>query len=602
MNSQRRLSLEQSLYIVALLIGVFLRFYNLGATPLSDLEAVWANQSLSETLSDPSHQLGPQPGYILLTHLVFSVIGATDFSARLWSALAGSIMILAPYLVLRRVSLTEKLRLGLLILSFGLAIDPGLTTISRQAGSPIFAISFTTLTLAAWIGRQSILTGIFGGFVLLSGPFAIPGIISISIAGLLTNSMKNSSKKKTTPDNQNETLELAPWQRSDLATIFITGIITAFVVGTMFFRFPQALSAWLASIEEYVIGWLRPSGVPIGKMLLALSVYELFPLIFFLVGIARLIYDLASGKETFKSHQIFAIFWALIALLIVLIYPNRQVADLAWAVTPLWIIAAVELAHSLPVKNVHPVSPILAGFVFLLLSLFWFTLSAISKNSTPTSPVDIRLLVPLGTLILISLTTALVCLGWTLEIGLKGLVWGCTLGLLLYNFSVLWGSAQLRLNQPSEFWGANPGSGQNNLLLETLDFISKQETGNTGSLDILVTHDSPSLRWALRNYQNTQFVSEPALGELPSIVISLENQDFPSLAASYSGQDFVWWTWPGWNGALPPNLIRWLNYREAPILNQKTVLWVRSDILLGGGVPQNTENELELLPNDGESP
>ena len=183
-----------------------------------------------------------------------------------------------------------------------------------------------------------------------------------------------------------------------------------------------------------MIGWLRPSGVPIGKMLLALSVYELFPLIFFLVGIARLIVNLASGKETFKSHQIFAIFWALIALLIVLIYPNRQVADLAWVVTPLWIIASAELAHSLPVKNVHPVSPILAGFVFLLLSLFWFTLSAISKNSTPTSPVDIRLLVPLGTLILISLTTALVCLGWNFRNRAERPGMGLYLGLALIQF------------------------------------------------------------------------------------------------------------------------------------------------------------------------
>jgi hypothetical protein len=281
-----------------------------------------------------------------------------------------------------------------------------------------------------------------------------------------------------------------------------------------------------------------------------------------------------------------------------------MVADLAWVILPLWISSSFELVevNSIPktqsASKESIVSTILSAFVFFLLALFWFTLSTISRIIIPENQADLRILVPLGTLVLIGLTTALVSLGWSRQAGLKGLAWGGCLALFLYNFSVLWGSAQLRLNQPAELWNQMPGTGQARLLKDTLDFLSLQEKGTRGSLDVLVTDTSPSLRWVTRDYPNTSYVSEPEPGELPSIIITREDQQFPSLAASYAGQDFTWWSWPGWQSVVPPNFIRWFNYREVPVLKQKVILWVRSDLLLGK--PVNEIGNSPELPAEEE--
>lgn len=600
--NNRKFTIEHGLYLLAFLIAIGLRFYHLGTTPLADHEAQWAIQSLPASISDPNFQPGPQPATVFLTYLIFIFLGVSDMAARFWPALSGSLMVIAPLLASRQFQSNDKMRWGLIIFAFGLAIDPGLVTLSRQAGSPIVAVSFFSLALAAFVGKYPLFTGIFGGLALISGPSLIPGILSLGIALVVSGRFSAYSKKSDPyPENSEEGIALKDWDRNERWVALISGILTAFLVGTLFFRHPQGVAAWLASIESYLSGWITPSGVPASKMILTLFFYELFPLVFFFVGLARLVYDWGKGAGTAKTIKVFSLIWLLGALFLVILYPNRQVADLAWVVVPLWLFVAFEVVEALPVRKVQPVSALLAGFVFLLLALFWLTLATISRVTPSTGIVDVRLLVPFGTLILIGLTTALVCLGWSTETGLKGLTWGLLFALFLYNLSVLWGSAQLRLNQPSEFWSAVPGSGQARLFADSLDFISRQETGTTGSLDVLVTDDRPSLRWALRNYPDTDFVSEPAIGQLPSIVITNQDQQFPTLAASYAGQDFNWWSWPGWNGVLPPNLIRWFNYREAPIFNQKVVLWIRSDLLLGN-VPGSAIDEIEMPTGENENP
>ena len=92
----RRLNLEHIFFLLALLLAVCLRLYRLGATPLSDAEARWALQALevagSSSTNGPnaSINLGPQPGYVLITGFLFSMFQSSNFLARLLPALAES--------------------------------------------------------------------------------------------------------------------------------------------------------------------------------------------------------------------------------------------------------------------------------------------------------------------------------------------------------------------------------------------------------------------------------------------------------------------------------------------------------------------------------
>src|ERR671923_110615 len=87
---------EGWLYWLAFLIALGFRIIDLGASSLTDSEAMLALQAL-HIAQGKAPLLGPQPGYILLTSVLFTVINTTNFMARLIPALVGSALAFVPY-------------------------------------------------------------------------------------------------------------------------------------------------------------------------------------------------------------------------------------------------------------------------------------------------------------------------------------------------------------------------------------------------------------------------------------------------------------------------------------------------------------------------
>jgi predicted membrane-bound mannosyltransferase len=87
---------EGWLYWLAFLIALGFRLIQLGASPLTDSEATLALQAL-HLAQGKAPLLGSQPGYILLTSILFAVIEATNFMARFVPALVGSALAFVPY-------------------------------------------------------------------------------------------------------------------------------------------------------------------------------------------------------------------------------------------------------------------------------------------------------------------------------------------------------------------------------------------------------------------------------------------------------------------------------------------------------------------------
>ena len=101
--------------------------------------------------------------------------------------------------------------------------------------------------------------------------------------------------------------------------------------------------------------------------------------------------------------------------------------------------------------------------------------------------------------------------------------------------------------------------------------------------------------WQLRDLPNLRFDSTLPMGNMPDIIITRAEEQAPALTASYRGQDFVWWTRPGWTGILPTNIIAWLTFREAPLLREHVILWVRADLFPGGTAePETSTNNDEV--------
>ena len=91
----RPITIEHILFALAFLLALVSRLWALAATPLGDTEAALALQA-AHLFSDRTAAIDPQPAYILMTSVLFAIFQATDFTARLIPALAGSLLVLSP--------------------------------------------------------------------------------------------------------------------------------------------------------------------------------------------------------------------------------------------------------------------------------------------------------------------------------------------------------------------------------------------------------------------------------------------------------------------------------------------------------------------------
>ena len=332
-------TLEHAIYAVALVIAIGLRFLHLGALPLSDAEASWAMQALRIT-QGLRPAIGPNPAYVHLTAILFAIFGATNFLARLWPALAGTALVLAPWFIRNRIG-----RVPAIVLAFGLAIDPGLVAMSHLAGGPMLAISCLVLAVLAWSYERRALAGVLAGLALLSGPSLWLGLLGIAltwafISGVVRKiqlqneeNIEDEAEPKTVPG-------FADFSFQNFRPALYWGIGTILVVGSLLVFSPTGLSGFVISFWAFIKGWWTLSSVPAWQPALALPAYEILPFGFGIAGAVRGILK--------RDPRIISLgTWALVAILLAITYPSRQMGDLTWALIPLWILAAYELGHHL---------------------------------------------------------------------------------------------------------------------------------------------------------------------------------------------------------------------------------------------------------------
>jgi hypothetical protein len=570
---------ETFFYLLALVLALSVRLINLGAAPLSDIEAVPALQAL-DLLGTTAADIAPQPAYLSLTGMTFALLGSSDFLARLWPALAGSLILLVPFLLRERLG-----RKVALFLAFGLALDPGLVALSRSVGGTAMAVGFVALALTMFYLRKPAWSGIFTGLALLSGPAVWPGLLGLGIGwgGVHLFGLPQEMDDEPTTES---TLPWAGFSVSEWKTWLLFAAGSLFLVGTLFFTFPLGLGALGKSLASFLRGWADPGGVPPGRLLVTLLVYAPLALIFALVAVAR------------RGWRNRWLLWALAALIVALIYPARQVGDIVWVIVPLWVLAAQALASNFRDGFwKHPVSWAQAGAIFILMALIWLTLAGM--RATPVDGRLVRWLLVAGILLLGTLTVIFIGLGWAWDVARSGAVLGLLASLGVYTVAAMVGATQVRPGSVTALWYPPPATGQARLMLDTLEDLSLRETGMKHALDGVVLVESPALRWALRDFSG--MTHRTALGEepLPPVVIAPVGSETEAWAAAYRGQDFVWRIRPAWQGSLPPNWINWLVFRDTPIDSEYIILWARGDLFPGEG-DQTQEESPQLEDDSGE--
>ena len=550
---------EGWLYALAFLFAIILRFAQLGAMPLTDTEAAPALQAL-HIAQGLKPALDPHPLYILSTSILFFIYGGgTGFLARLIPALVGSALVFAPLLFADRI----KPRASLL-LAFFIALDPGLVALSRQIASPILALTFLLFAWGFYNQNKSGLAGSFAALALLSGPSIWSGILSLAITwGVLR--FLNSRR----PAEERETRGTMQLNRKLLIPFFVT----FFTAGTLFFIAPNGLSAALASIPIFISDWLAPSIVPAGRLFFSLVIYQ--PL-----GVLLVVFALIRGWRTASSRIIHLSIWFFVALLLAVFNPSRQLADLAWALIPLWAMAALELIRNVDVF-IEERSEV-AGVIFL--TAFIWTFAWLDFSGLTTLPVDsreyiMRFWLLIGSLFLLVMSLLLVAAGWSIRIARIGGIWGLALALGTLGLGGVIGTAGLRGQAFPELWWLPEQPVHAHLLEATVSDMSEWGLGNDHAAAVsIVGVKSPALEWALRERQ--VFVVESLdISSTPEIVIT-PLQDDPALSSAYRGQDFAWRQTPLWDVTVSQDWVRWVALREMPTSGETIILWVRDDLFI----------------------
>ena len=570
---------EHLFYWLAFLLALGLRLFQLGAAPLSDGEAGLALQAL-RLAHGGSIAFGPHPAYLLITSQLFSLFGDTNFIARLFPALAGSLLVWLPFWLRRWMGDSRWLHRAGLLMAFGMAIDPGLVSLSRQVGSPMPALAFTFLALACLYDRHMLGVGIFAGLALLSGPAFLQGLLIIGVSWGFFRLARNRYSQAQSDEGM-DVSPVEPLSSRLLGIALVAFAGTLLVAGTLFLHALQGLGALADTLPAYLKTWVNPSGIPVLRLPASLLVYQPLVVIFGVMAILHAVFGLRD-KPVVRQGMVTLGILVVVGLLLPLLYAGRQVGDMVWALVPLWALAAMEISRFLPGEEAASTRLIAAGlgFPLFVLAVFgWINLLSFGHYQVNELVYWATLI---GVLLVSAILVLLVAGTWSSLAARMGLVWVLCLVLGLQLFSNTWGMAILRQNGAQELWSRPPSTGQASQLNATLADLSSWNTGLRDQLEIVSMVDSPALTWNLRHFPNARFETTLASSEAPPVVITLKDAEIPSLAQKYRGQDFAWQLYPGWQGVFPADFINWLAFRQAPLAQDQVILWARVDIFPGG--------------------
>ncbi len=568
---------EKLLYAAAFILALTLRLLRLAHAPLTDPEAELALQALGMADGSLEGPLSGQPGYLLPAAMLFAVFGAGNAAARLIPALAGAGLALAPALFRKELGSRTAL-----VAAFGLALDPGLSALSRQASGFAWAVLFGLLSFAGLRTRKGLLAGISIGLAVLAGGHFWQGLLG---AGLGIAIFKLISRKRGKQQEEAEVEGAAPVPGAFWKKALPAALASLILGGTLFFFIPRGISAAGSGLVEVVGTWLGDAaGESLPLLLLSLAVYETFGLVFALGQVIRV---MLTGEKQAVDLALTA--WGAAALILGLLIPGRSEFTLGWALIPGWALAARWLAAVIPAARLkqRSIALVQAAALSALAVFAWLNLVGLLGAARSPDEVRLRWMAALGALILAAASVLLVSWGWSRSAAGYGVLWAAAALLFLWNISALFNAAGLGRNPEAQLWRSGPALLEEDLLLGSIGDFSEWNTGFRNTVDLAVIQiPSPALKWALRTFPDVEYFDVTPLGGSPSLALTHE-QPSPGLAATYRGQDFAWEGAPDWDSLLPMEWAKWMVFKSAPMKSETVILWVRTDRFPGAAQEQD---------------
>lgn len=632
-------SVEALAYIALALLALMFRISDLDTVPLADFEAEGALQAW-HTIEDDApgeFKVSSSP----LTHvsqlMLFSLLGANEFSARLGAAIAGVALALTPLLFRESLGRTRTYIWAALLALLTVPIVS-----SRMADGAVFMMLFTILAIwmirRYWYSRRlsdATLAIAFVTFMLLlSGPSGIPLLMVLMGAGWLAvwRTAISAPQRLNLPGD--DILQLAvkrlrdfPMARAAFVPFLLVGLTS-----TVFMLNPAGLSTVSALVNGAITGITQSSSFD-GSRLGFIAIFTYEPLlVIYALGGAWLLWK--KGDVTYIDR--FAAAWAAIGALGLLLYPGARATDAMWVVVPLTMLASYGITQLMINRRVVLLwsrnddeendsalyAPryrwvkwaISAGvFMFLLILSVQFMQVARLMLQLPVGtnfaelfplllePSQTRLLHGIGLLLITVMAATVVFLltanFWGLGTCLQGGGLGFLWMMLLSGIGGAWNGAVTFAENRGDLWRQHVIAEDARLLRVTLFDLADRDTSGFPTLNVVILKDAEGIiredglvPWLARDFPNTRFINSAEAAARAQIILTAQNDELAnSLDGDYVGQRFLlrrnWslaqlklldlpaWWTLGW--------VRDEYWREEHI-----VLWLRQDVYDGIPVDQ----------------
>jgi len=630
-TSGMTVSIEVLAYIALALLAFVFRIAELDAVPLSDYEAQQALHAW--------HTVTPSaPGEFITSHnplnyvaqlITFSTFGGSELSVRLGVMVAGVLLSLTPILFRERIGKTRAFVWAVLLSVLTLPISS-----SRYADGTTWMMLFTVLGIwmvwRYWYSHKLTdamwATAFITMMVLLSSPSGIPLFIILLVSGWLAVWRTALSAPERLDMTGDDILQTALKRLIDfpfLQVAFVP-IFVVVSVGTFVMLNPSGLSTVSQLIGSALGGIIQPAndgGLRLGFM--ALYTYEPL-LIIFAIGGAWLLWR--HGDVTYVDR--FAVAWAVVGTIGLLLYAGATTSDAMWVVVPLSLLASYGITELMVNRLVvvlwdtHNTSDslystqywwvkwVISLGVVLLLFVISVHFQEIARSFLLLPPqatfgdIMTRLLEPAFSQFRYALLWfilgivfgivgfLLVASFWGNGSTLQGVGLGFVIFLLLSGMGGAWNTTVQNADNPAELWHQSATTQDAYLLRETLFEIADRDTQGFPMLSISVVTDNIGVisnnglvAWLLRDFPNARFVNSINAVQGDQIILMTQTSvTEPELGSDYVGQSFI--LRRNWSVARLNLVDFWPWWSQRRIRNEQqsqeiSILWLRQDVYNG---------------------
>lgn len=571
-NILARITVEHVLYGLAVLVAAVIRLVGLANIPLSPAEAVEALSVFDFWQPGATAVVSGSPAYFSLTSLLTQVLGFSDGVMRLVPALFGLALPLLPWFLRHRLG-----SIGALVTSFLLAFSPIHSLLARTAGGDSIALFSGLLLFIAFLRYQEsgrsewfIVTLIALALGLSSAPIFYSSLIALLLAWVVISIV---GPPLFLEGEEEEARPLfRPSQPLLRRSLIIGGAVFA-AVATLFLWNLSGLNGVARSLGDWLGLFLAPSDLDtwLGPVL-ALGRYETALL---LIAGPAMVWAVWHGRP----FPTLLVYWLTSGLLLILIQ-RGYMNNLAVLALPGYLLAG-RFVGDLTKERGGRYRWALAGAIILAGLFFYFNIVRYSRlagnlDDPWGNPSNLYLAVAALLFMLVAIFFV-----WNRSTAdaQQGAAYGLLAMMLFFTWGTTWNLTQYQANDTRERLIKEASDDELPLLADTIREVSRQTRNSDKSLEILMTIDSPALRWYLRDFKN--LVVDGALPRtIDSEALITSMQSTPSLETGYVGADFGYHRPDTEHLLSVPAALQWWLFRQSPVTinEERAIFWLRADL------------------------